>query len=242
MSTESDSVSVLVVDDEPDWLEAVMEYFDMHGFKTFGVEDGEAMRNVMAVERIDVVLLDKRLRGEDGFDLCQELRKGPPVGIIMLTGSADVSDKVVGLELGADDYVAKPCEMRELLARVRVLHRRLSQSKSSFEKSEEKPEKTTTFTFGNYILNLANQSLHTKDGQPVALTSMEFELLRVLAENPNKVMSRDQILDQTYHRDAEPFDRSIDVRIVRLRRKLERNPTEPKFIRTVRGAGYVFCP
>lgn len=233
--------TVLVVDDEPDLRASVSEYFSINGFSVFEAGNGDDMRAVMARTSVDVVLMDLRLPGEDGFALCRELRQGPPVGIIMLTGSTDVVDKVVGLEMGADDYVSKPFELRELLARVRGVRRRVV-ARPAAVPSYTPPGAAETRSLGRFTLNMTTQTLHDGDGQPLPLTGMEFDLLRVFTDNPDRVLSRDQLLDAAHHKDWEPFDRSIDIRIMRLRKKIEREPARPRLLRTVRGAGYMFCP
>jgi len=238
----TDGPALLIVDDEPDIRDALTEYFSMNGFAVHEAENGAAMRRVMAAERVDVVILDVRMPGEDGLVLCRELRSGHDVGIIMLTGSAETVDRVVGLELGADDYVAKPYDLRELLARVKSVHRRVRGGAPDDVPSKTTRDSSEEVSIGDFTLNLATRSLLAANGEPVPLTSMEFDLLKALSDRPNRVFSRDQLLELAHNRDWEPFDRSIDVRITRLRKKIERDPAKPRLIRTVRGAGYLFSP
>jgi two-component system phosphate regulon response regulator OmpR len=174
--------------------------------------------------------------GEDGLSIARQLRKRGPVGIIMLTANSDTVDRVVGLEVGADDYVTKPFDLRELLARVRSVLRRAA--------TPEAPAATMgrEVRFGRCTLNLDSRKLYAADGSETAITAMEFDLLRVFAENPGRALSRERILDLAHNADSDPFDRSVDTRVVRLRRKLEEDPTKPQVIKTVRGAGYIFVP
>ena len=231
--------SVLIVEDDVHVREMIAEYLSGHGYEVCQAQSGGDMRE--AVERClpDVVLLDVRLPGEDGLSLARYLRERYDVGIIMVTGAAEVVDRVVGLEIGADDYVTKPFDPRELLARLKSVMRRLQ--------SRETPQSTATVgkervPVGRCFLDVASHQLVDVAGQEVPMTSMEYDLLKVFVEHPNKVLTRDQILTLTRNREWEPFDRSIDIRIARLRRKVEPNPEEPKTIRTVRGAGYMFVP
>ena len=231
--------SILIVEDDVHVREMIAEYLSGHGYEVCQAQSGGDMRE--AVERClpDVVLLDVRLPGEDGLSLARYLRERYDVGIIMVTGAAEVVDRVVGLEIGADDYVTKPFDPRELLARVKSVMRRLQ--------SREAPQSTATVgkervPVGRCFLDVASHQLVDVAGQEVPMTSMEYDLLKVFVEHPNKVLTRDQILTLTRNREWEPFDRSIDIRIARLRRKVEPNPEEPKTIRTVRGAGYMFVP
>jgi two-component system phosphate regulon response regulator OmpR len=180
-----------------------------------------------------VVLLDVRLPGEDGLALARWLRERHEVAIIMVTAAGEVIDRVVGLEVGADDYIAKPFDLRELLARIKSVLRR-----------SRKPTAGTSrrVSFGACTLDLDRHQLIGRDGEEIPLTGMEFDLLRAFAEHPNRVLSRDQLLTLTRNREWEPFDRSIDIRIARLRRKIELDPENPKTIKTVRGSGYIFIP
>ncbi len=232
---------LLVVDDEVHIRESIEEYFSLHDFVVHGAEDGVVMREIMGREPIDCVVLDLRLPGEDGLALCRYLRDSHDVGVVMLTGSADTVDKVVGLEMGADDYLAKPFELRELLARVRSVLRRVRASGDP--DGREKADKSNDeVRIGDRVVNLTSRVLIAAGGDEVQLGSMEFDLLKAFLDHPNRVLSRDQLLELAHGRGWEPFDRSIDVRITRLRKKIEPDPANPRFIRTMRGAGYMFVP
>ena len=233
---------LLVVDDEADIRQGIEDYFSAHGFIVQCARDGAGLRDAMARGEIDCVILDLRMPGEDGFSLCRFLRESYAVGIIMLTGSSDTVDKIVGLELGADDYVAKPFDVRELLARVRSVLRRVSEPEAPKGGSAAAAAKPEPIKIGDMFLDLEMHRLTDADGEEVQLSSMEFALLRVFVENPNRVLNRDRILSLAHDRDWDPFDRSIDVRISRLRKKIEPDPKRPRYLRTVRGAGYIFSP
>jgi two-component system phosphate regulon response regulator OmpR len=185
---------------------------------------------------VDLVILDVNMPGEDGLSIARDLRQRGPLGIIMLTANADSVDRVVGLEVGADDYVAKPFEPRELLARVRAVLRRVAPGEVSAATMGDEVR------IGRCLLNLERRSLHAEDGSAVPITAMEFDLLEAFARNPNRVLSRDRLLDLAHHKDSDGFDRSIDTRITRLRKKVEVDPRAPQAIKTVRGAGYLFVP
>jgi two-component system, OmpR family, response regulator len=229
---------VLIVEDDPAIREMVADYLGDKGYDVHQAESGADMREAVERGLPDVVLLDIGLPGEDGLSLARFLRERYDVGIIMVTGSGDVVDRVVGLEVGADDYVTKPFDPRELLARVKSVLRRL-QSRPAAEPVKVAPERVPV---GRCFLDVASHRLVDVSGQEVPITSMEFDLLKVFTEHPHRVLTRDQILTMTRNREWEPFDRSIDIRIARLRRKVESNPEEPQAIRTVRGAGYMFVP
>jgi two-component system phosphate regulon response regulator OmpR len=177
--------------------------------------------------------------GEDGLSLARFLRANTKIGIVMLTAAGEVVDRIVGLEMGADDYLPKPVDMRELLARVRAVLRR---TQTAAEVGAVAAPATRKVRFGACQLDLDAHRLYDLEGEEVAITSMEFDLLKAFAEHPNRVLSRDQLLDLAHNRDWEPFDRSIDIRIARLRRKVETDPSKPQVIKTVRGAGYIFVP
>ena len=230
---------VLVVDDDPDVRAMIAEYLRGHGCAVAEAADGDAMRAEIARAVPDVVLLDLNLRGENGLTLARWRRDRHRVDIIMVTAAGDVVDRIVGLEVGADDYVAKPFDPRELMARVRSVVRRV--------RGAGAPEGAATGTaarvpFAGGALDVDGRRLFAGDGTEVPLTSMEFDLLRAFAEHPNKVLSRDTLLTLTRHREWEPFDRSIDIRIAKLRRKIEPDPERPRYLRTVRNAGYMYVP
>jgi two-component system phosphate regulon response regulator OmpR len=228
---------VLIVEDDREVREAVADYLASHGFTCAQAGDGKAMRAALADAVPDVVLLDLRLPGEDGLSLARWLRDNHELAIIMVTAASDVVDRVVGLEVGADDYLAKPFDLRELLARVKSVLRRGSKAAAPGVAGS-----TKRIAIGACQLDLDTHQLIGRDGGEIPLTGMEFDLLRVFADHPNRVLSRDQLLTLTRNREWEPFDRSIDIRIARLRRKIEPDPEKPRTIKTVRGAGYIFIP
>jgi len=229
---------LLIVDDDPDLRDTLHEYFETNGFVVSSVADGHGMRRVLKERPADIVIMDLHLPGEDGLVLTRELRAQGPIGIIMLTGSGDTVDRIVGLEMGADDYLAKPVDLRELLARVKSVLRRAQQPAES-EAAPGAPAGQKV-RMGTCILDLAAHRLYDAGGQEVALTSMEFDLLKAFAQHPNRVLSRDQLLDLAHNRESDVFDRSIDVRITRIRKKIEIDPEKPQVLKTVRGAGYMF--
>lgn len=227
---------IVVVDDEIDLCEGVRDYLVEHGYAVSIADGGTALRKLMAERAVDLVILDIRMPGEDGLSIARYLRERGPIGIIMLTANRDPLDRVVGLEVGADDYLGKPFEPRELLARIRAVLRRAAKA--------EVPASTMghEVRFGRCMLNLDSQRLYDLQGDEVAITAMEFDLLKAFAEHPNRVLSRDQLLDLAHNMEMTPFDRSIDMRIGRIRRKIESDPKLPQTIKTVRGAGYIFIP
>jgi two-component system OmpR family response regulator len=226
---------VLVVDDDPAIRRMLADYLAEHGYEVALAASGPAMRVELERALPAVVLLDIGLPGEDGLTLARYLRERHEVGIIMVTGAGDVVDRVAGLEVGADDYIAKPFDPRELRARLKSVLRRLQ------AKPEKKPA-GVKIGIGRCLLDMKSRTLSDARGREVPITAMEFELLRALIEHPNQVLTRDQLLTMTRNREWEPFDRSIDIRITRLRRKVEEDPAHPRAIRTVRGAGYMFVP
>ncbi len=226
---------ILVVDDDADLRWMVNKYLSKHEYSVTLAEDGEKMREVLQHESFDLAILDINLPGEDGLSLARYLRSNHNIGIIMLSAAAEVFDRIVGLEMGADDYVTKPFEPRELLARVKSVLRRVQNASEAGSDGAAKLVK-----FGEFSLDLEAHQLLDQENQAVSLTSMEFDLLKAFAENPNKVLNRDQLLNLAHNRDWDPFDRSIDIRITRLRRKIEKQPSQPQIIKTVRGAGYIF--
>jgi len=241
---------LLVVDDDPSVRAMLVEYLTGHRYDVRAADGGAAMRAEIERDLPDLILLDIRMPGEDGLTLARFLRERYDVGIVMLTASSDVVDRVVGLEIGADDYVAKPFDPRELLARIKSVLRRMharhhADGDGAAKNAVPAPAagSTSPVTVGRCSLDLEARRLFELSGEEVAITAMEYDLLRVFLANPNRVLSRDQLLLQTRNREWEPFDRSIDIRIGRLRRKIEPDPAaEPRCIRTVRNAGYMFVP
>lgn len=229
---------IMVVDDEPEICEMLADYLGHAGFEIRTAEDGAVMRRALEEWPADLVILDINMPGEDGLSLARYLRAQTDVGIVMLTAAGEVVDRIVGLEMGADDYIAKPVDLRELLARIRAVLRR----RTAVPATRSEAPATQRVPFGACQLDLDAHRLFDASGEEVPITSMEFDLLKAFAEHPNRVLSRDQLLDLAHNRDWEPFDRSIDIRIARLRRKIESDPSKPQVIKTVRGAGYVFVP
>ena len=231
----SENGHILVVDDQQEICDLVREYLTDEGFRVSTANDGAGLRGVIAREAIDLVILDVVLRGEDGLQLARELRSQSDVGIIMLTGRGETVDRIIGLEMGADDYLSKPFHLRELLARVRsVLRRGLRGGDASPSRERVR--------FAGWTLDLASRELLSPAGDDVRLTTGEYELLAAFVGHANQVLSRDRLLDLSRHREAGPFDRTIDVQVGRLRRKLEDDPKNPAVIKTVRGGGYIFTP
>jgi two-component system OmpR family response regulator len=229
--------NLLVVDDHREIRDLVSRFMSKHGFRVTVARDGTEMRKVLKSSAIDLVVLDLMLPGEDGLTLCRELRARSNVPIVMLTAMGEETDRIVGLEMGADDYLPKPFNPRELLARVRAVLRR----------AQSLPEKgglpdAKVVRFGEWSFDTAKRELKQADGVVVPLSTGEFNLLMTFVQHPQRVLSRDQLLDLTHGHAAAPFDRSIDTQVSRLRRKIENDPKNPKIIKTVWGGGYVFTP
>ena len=225
---------ILIVDDDKEICELLQDYLAEQGYRVSVAHNGADMHSVMARSRIDLVLLDVVLPGKDGLSLAGSLRVDyPDIGIIMLTGRGDTVDRIIGLELGADDYLAKPFHMRELLARVKSVSRRFGSDATASTDNHLR-------NFAGWRLDLAARELISPTGDNVRLTGGEFALLSVFTANPNRVLSRDRLLDLVSGREAGPFDRTIDVQVGRLRRKLREDPKNPSIIKTVRGGGYMF--
>ena len=231
----SAGVRLLVVDDDDGVLDMLRRYFTGQGFEVSAAANGAEMREALAQTNVDLVLLDLGLPGEDGFELTRQLRKSWNGALIIITGRGESVDRVVGLELGADDYVTKPFDLRELLARVRSVLRRAAPAAAAGDAASQ-----VALQFGNFLLIPQSRTLRTTDGATIALTTGEFELLSVFVEHPNRVLSRDDLMERIHGRNAGPFDRAIDVQIGRLRRKVESDPANPELIKSVRGAGYLF--
>jgi two-component system, OmpR family, response regulator len=228
---------ILVVDDDPRIRQMLVRYFEQEGYRVSSAADGTAMRAQLSAQHIDVVLLDVVMPGEDGLTLAREVRAKSDVGIIMLTGRDDVLDRIVGLEVGADDYIAKPFHLREVLARVKSLQRRRKPTDQVI-RSEEPAEKV--IRYDGWTLDIARRQLLSPRGEDVALTTGEFDLLAALARHPGRVCGREALMEFTRGRSWEVFDRTIDAQIARLRKKIESDPKNPTIVKSVRGVGYVF--
>lgn len=233
------SPHILVVDDDRELRQLLTNFLARHGYRVDAAADGRAMLQLMEVSRFDLVVLDLMLPGEDGLALCRRLRAASNLPVIMLTALAEETDRIVGLEMGADDYVVKPFSPRELLARIKAVLRR-SGVRRGVEDAAEDAEKTLTFE--GWRLDLGKRELYTPDNVLLPLTAGEFDLLAAFAQRPQRVLSRDQLLDLTRGRAAGAYDRSVDVQLSRLRRKIEDDPNDPVLIKTVRGGGYLFAP
>ncbi|HEY0028046.1 MAG TPA: response regulator [Allosphingosinicella sp.] len=227
---------IVVVDDDEDVRSTVSEYLRRNGLSVSEADGGAALREIMGQRPIDLAVLDINMPGDDGLTLAREIRASGDAGIIMLTAKSDDIDRIVGLEVGADDYVTKPFNPRELLARVKAVLRRASRG------GESPATMGREVQMGKCRLNLDTRKLYEADGSEVPLTAMEFDLLKCFAEHPRRVLTRDQLLDLAHSKEMEAFDRSIDTRITRIRKKVEKDPAKPECLKTVRGAGYVFNP
>jgi DNA-binding response OmpR family regulator len=233
----SDNGHILVVDDQQEICDVVKDYLTGEGYLVSTAHDGSAMRRTLSQSHIDLVILDLMLPGEDGLSLARELRSESGIGIIILTGRGETVDRIIGLEMGADDYLPKPFHLRELLARVKSVLRRVQ------SRTEEAPQAgRSQVRFASWSLDLSSRELLSPSGEEVRLTTGEFDLLAAFVNNASQVLSRDRLLDLARNREAGPFDRTIDVQVGRLRRKLEDDPQNPTMIKTVRGSGYIFTP
>ena len=221
--------------------ELIADYLAENEMRVTAVANGAEMNKVLAEQVVDLVILDLRLHGEDGMQLARKLRETSQIPVIIVTGKLDEADRVMGLELGADDYITKPFSSRELLARIRAVLRRYQVARQiQPARQSGREEQLRAYRFAGWELNLRSRRLSSPDGQRVELSNGEFNLLQALCAAPQRVLSRDQLLDLSRLHGAEVYDRSIDVQILRLRRKIEVDPAYPKFIRTERGAGYLF--
>ncbi len=228
------SPHLLIVDDDRGIRDLVSQFLTRHGYRCTTAKNGQEMRDSLSAGRIDLVILDLMLPGEDGLSLCRWLRRDSQLPIIMLTAMGEETDRIIGLEMGADDYLPKPFNPRELLARIKAVMRRTGRP----QVSEGAPSRTLAIE--GWRLDLSRRQLNAPDGALVELSAGEFDLLVALAERPQRVLTRDQLIDLARGRAATPFDRSVDVQISRLRRKMEADPKNPTLIKTVRSGGYIF--
>ena len=243
----SAATHIAVVDDEVDITELLAGYLRSHGYRVTPLHNGRSLLELMPGDPPALVLLDLGLPGEDGFSIARQLREHWRCGLVIVTGRGDSVDKIVGLEVGADDYVTKPFDLRELLARVKAVLRRVAPadpppSEGGAGAPASSPTPRGRLRFAGWQLELDARRLIADGGQEVALTTGEFELLRTFAQHPGRVLSRDFLLEQTRGRESGPFDRTIDVQVGRLRRKLEADAENPQIIKSVRGAGYILVP
>jgi two-component system, OmpR family, response regulator len=226
---------VLAVDDDPVIRDAIVDYLGQYEFRVTAVADGASMQAVLASDVVDLIVLDLTLRAEDGIGLVRRLRDQSAIPVVMLTGRREEADRVMGLELGADDYLTKPFSPRELLARIRAVLRR-----RRLEVHQGRPEGIRAYRFDGWELNLNTRRLRNRDGKTVPLSNGEFSLLVVLLGAPNRILSRDQLLDMSRLHGDDVYNRSVNTQVMRLRRKLEADPAKPRYICTERGAGYLF--
>ena len=232
---ESIAPHILVVDDDPQIRALLEEYLAASGLRVSSAATGTQMSQILGDEAIDLVVLDLRLAGEDGMAIARSLREQSAIPIVMLTGVREEADRVMGLELGADDYLTKPFSPRELLARIRTVLRRAKSAVSGPARKEIR-----AYRFGEFELNLRTRRLKPRGGGHIALTNGEFNLLAALLSAPERILTRDQLLEASRVYDNEVYDRAIDIQVLRLRRKIEQDPSQPKFIVTERGVGYIF--
>ena len=233
-----DKQKVLVVDDDPKLLDLVIRFLSKEGFEVSGVGSGQAMDEHLSRQQADLIVLDLMLPGEDGLSIARRLRANNTIPILMLSARGEDIDRIIGLEVGADDYLAKPFNPRELSARVKAILRRTQELNPA---SSQQGQSAERFRFGDYLVNLTTNSV-TRGGEQVSLTAGEFTLLEAFVQHPNRVLSRDRLIELIKGYERSPYDRSIDVRVTRLRKKLETNPDQPQYIRTVWGRGYIFTP
>ena len=233
---------IAILDDEVEITSLLANYLQAQGYRVTQVHNGPALMNVMASDTPALVLLDLGLPGEDGFTLARRLREHWDCGLVIVTGRGDAVDKVVGLEVGADDYVTKPFDLRELVARCKAVLRRAASRDVPAPPSSGGSAAGSKLTFERWLLDVSARRLVDAEGVEVDLTTGEFDLLHMFARHPGRVLSRDFLLEQTRGREAGPFDRTIDVQVARLRKKLELDPEKPQIIKSVRGAGYLFAP
>ncbi len=225
---------ILIVDDDAEIRKLLGDYLQKNGMKTTAVADGRAMWQALEAGRVDLIVLDLMLPGDDGLTLCRNLRVKSEIPVIMLTARGDETDRIVGLEMGADDYLPKPFSPRELLARIKVILRRSRSLPDNL-----RPEDARHLRFSDWLLDTAHRHLVSAAGVVTPLSGSEYRLLRIFLSHPNRVMNRDQLVDLTQGREADPLDRSIDVQVSRLRHRLGDDPRDPRLIKTVRGEGYV---
>jgi two-component system, OmpR family, response regulator len=238
LMTNPDSQHILVVDDDPAVRELLRDCLEPEGFRVSEAADSAAMRALLSAGHIDLVTLDLMLGGENGLTLAKDIRSHHDIPIVMITGKGDTIDRVVGLELGADDYIAKPFHPREVVARIRAVLRRKGTIETGQTISNPRSER---LTFEDWTMDLGRREVLSKNQAALALTTAEFNLLEILARRPQRVHSRDTIMDLLKGHDWTPFDRSIDALVSRLRKKIEADPENPRLLKTVRGVGYIFA-
>jgi DNA-binding response OmpR family regulator len=239
--SESESQHILVVDDDPGIRQLLRDCLEMDGFRVSEAADSTAMAALLAGESVDLITLDLMLGGENGLAVAARIRAGHDIPIVMITGKGDMIDRVVGLEIGADDYISKPFHPREVVARVRAVLRRKAPRTAAPAPSKAPGAAAERLLFDGWSLDIGRRELLRRDGTGVALTTAEFNLMEAFARRPQRVMSRDAIMDLLKGHDWTPYDRSIDALVSRLRKKIEADPASPKLVKSVRGVGYVFA-
>ncbi len=227
--------TILAIDDDPNVLEVVVDCLEVGGYNVITSQNGEQALRQLENNHDDLIVVDLGLPDMDGLELTRSFKTKSKAGVIILSGRADTTEKIVGLEIGADDYLTKPFEPRELLARVRSVLRRAEATTTSTPSDDNEG-----YLFDGWNLNISRREFITPEGEMIELTSGEFNFLKVFVEHPNRILSRDQILGFAYTNDSPAYDRSVDIRIARLRKKIEQNPKAPQWIKTVRNAGYIF--
>jgi two-component system OmpR family response regulator len=230
------SEHILIVDDDAEIRSLLGRYLQKNGLRTTAVGDGRAMWQALAQGAFDLIVLDLMLPGDDGLTLCRDLRAKSDIPVIMLTARGDETDRIVGLEMGADDYLPKPFSARELLARIKVILRRARSLPHNL-----RPETAPQLHFGGWVLDTTHRHLVSPQGVVTAISGAEYRLLRIFVSHPNRVLNRDQLVELTQGKEADPLDRSIDVQVSRLRQRLADDPRDPRLIKTVRGEGYVLA-
>jgi two-component system OmpR family response regulator len=240
----SNTTNLLIVDDDVEICQLLSQFLSKHNFTVFTAHDGEEMDAQLKLHPFDLIVLDMMLPGEDGISICRRLQSSQQIPILMLSAAGEDTDRIIGLEVGADDYLSKPFNPRELLARIRAILRRSQPSDDPASSEQATPVTNITNSqrlfFENWSLNLSTRQLTSPSNIEISLSAGEYDLLTAFLENPQKILSRDQLLDLTRNRFSGPFDRSIDMQVSRLRQKIEENPKHPQFIKTVRGGGYLF--
>jgi two-component system OmpR family response regulator len=247
VATNGEKAEIIVVDDEEHLRDMVAEYLTDQGFAARAASGGRQLNLLLSEKSADLILLDVNMPEEDGFSIARRLRSKGRVPVIMVTAADDVIDKVVGLEVGADDYVTKPFDLRELKARIRAVLRRTAEAGAPQLKAVSSPAPvpqatTALIPFGRLFVDRDGRRLLHDNGKEEPVTAMEFDLIEVFLQNPHRVLSRDRLLDLAHRKNDDPFDRSVDIRITRLRKKIEEDPSKPQTIKTVRGAGYIYSP
>lgn len=240
--TVTESIQVLVVEDDPDVRDLLIDYLGEQGYQVVPADSAASAREILRSLTPGVALLDVGLPGEDGLSLARHIREHLDIGIIMISGAGDTLDRIVGLEVGADDYLAKPFDPRELKARLKSVMRRYGRPSGPASSGSAEPADGHRVRIGGCVLDLDSRQLFNADRDEVPLTRMELELLEVMVQRPNRPLTRDQLMNLTQNRDWDPYDRSLDIRIARLRKKIEPDPESPQCIRTVRGIGYMYVP